>query len=101
MRRKMVAALVAGVLIGVALPFVVGKGEAQAQPQAKKTVWEYKTIHYGPIPQGPQAVWPPYDPSGQLNPLGADGWELVSSTLYHNIEAQQDVILLVFKKPVE
>ena len=34
-----------------------------------------------------------------MNQLGADGWELVSSTLYHNTEVAEDVVLLLFKKP--
>lgn len=35
-----------------------------------------------------------------LDGLGAQSWELVSATTYHNAEAKADVLLCVFKRPV-
>jgi hypothetical protein len=81
MRGKIAVALVAGMLIGMALPSVGGRGESQIQPEKKKIVWEYRTVQYGPVTTPPQ-VWAGMpDPAGMLNPLGAEGWECTSSVL--------------------
>jgi hypothetical protein len=80
MQGKIAVALVAGILIGVALPYVGGRGEAQIQPAKKKSVWEYKTVQYGPVQTGPQAPWAALpDPAGALNQQAAEGWECTGS----------------------
>lgn len=60
--------------------------------------WQYTTAQF--ITRGLGDESGGGDLEAALNQLGADGWELVSSTLYHNFEAEQDVILLVFKRPL-
>ena len=61
------------------------------------TKWQYTTAQF--ITRGLGDDSGAGDLEAALNQLGADGWELVSSTVYHNAEAEQDVILLVFKRP--
>lgn len=60
--------------------------------------WQYTTAQF--ITRGLGDDSGAGDLEAALNQLGTDGWELVSSTVYHNLEAQQDVLLLVFKRPV-
>jgi hypothetical protein len=62
------------------------------------TRWQYTTAQF--ITRGLGDDSGAGDFEATLNQLGADGWELVSSTVYQNVEAEQDVLLLVFKKPV-
>ena len=63
------------------------------------TTWQYTTAQF--ITQGLGNDSGATDIEKAMNHLGAEGWELVSSTVYHNVEAGQDVLLLVFKKPAE
>ena len=60
--------------------------------------WQYTTAQF--ITRGLGDDSGAGDLESALNQLGDEGWELVSSTVYHNVEAQQDVLLLVFKRPV-
>ena len=60
--------------------------------------WQYSTAQF--ITRGLGDDSGAADLEAALNRFGADGWELVSSTVYHNLEARQDVLLLVFKRPV-
>lgn len=60
--------------------------------------WQYTTAQF--ITRGLGDDSGATDLETALNQFGADGWELVSSTLYHNHEAGQDVILFVFKRPL-
>ncbi len=62
------------------------------------TRWQYTTSQF--ITHGLGSDSGAGDLEAVLNQLGADGWELVSSTIYHNTEAGQDVMLLVFKRPI-
>ena len=60
--------------------------------------WQYTTVQF--ITRGLGDDSGANDLEAALNQLGGEGWELVSPTVYHNQEAQQDVLLLVFKRPV-
>ncbi len=60
--------------------------------------WQYTTAQF--ITRGLGDDSGAADLETAMNQHGAEGWELVSSTVYHNLEAQQDVLLLVFKRPV-
>ncbi len=62
------------------------------------TKWQYTTAQF--ITRGLGDDSGAADLEAAMNQHGADGWELVSSVVYHNVEAQQDVLLLVFKRPV-
>jgi hypothetical protein len=61
------------------------------------TKWQYTTAQF--ITRGLGDDTGASDLEGAMNQLGTEGWELVSTTVYHNVEAQQDVLLLVFKRP--
>lgn len=60
--------------------------------------WQYTTAQF--ITRGLGDDAGAADLEAAMNQFGSDGWELVSSTVYHNVEAEQDVVLLVFKRPV-
>ncbi len=60
--------------------------------------WQYATAQF--ITHGLGNDSGAADLEAAMNQLGADGWELVSSTVYNNVEAGQDVLLLVFKRPM-
>ncbi|VTR98085.1 : DUF4177 [Gemmata massiliana] len=62
------------------------------------TKWEYTTAQFITHGLGNESGAAGLELA--LNQLGAEGWELVSSTLYHNVEAEQDVVLLYFKRPL-
>ena len=60
------------------------------------TRWEYVTAQFITHGLGNES-----EASGMeaaMNQLGSEGWELASSTIYHNVEAEQDVLLLVFRR---
>lgn len=59
--------------------------------------WQYTTVQF--ITRGLGDDTGAGDLEAALNQLGVEGWELVSSTVYHNVEAQQDVLLLFLKRP--
>ena len=61
------------------------------------TKWQYTTAQF--VTQGLGDDSGASDLEAAMTRLGGDGWELVSSTVYHNLEAQQDVLLLIFKRP--
>lgn len=61
--------------------------------------WQYATAQF--ITRGLGDESGAGDMEAALNQLGAEGWELVSSTLYHNMEAEQDVMLFIFKRPAQ
>lgn len=61
------------------------------------TKWQYTTAQF--VTRGLGDDSGATDLEGAMNQLGADGWELVSSTVYNNLDAGQDVLLLVFKRP--
>ena len=63
------------------------------------TQWQYTTAQF--ITRGLGDESGAGSTEAAMNQLGSEGWELVSSTLYHNYEAEQDVLLLVFKRPLE
>lgn len=63
------------------------------------TKWTYMTVQF--ITRGLGDDAKAADVEATLNQHGEQGWELVSSTLYHNKEVDEDVVLLVFKKPAE
>jgi hypothetical protein len=71
-----------------------GVGDARAQGQPARTVWQYSYLNVNgaaPSFRGPTGVVEDlsicpvgYDPTCPLNVLGADGWELVAETSdYH------------------
>ncbi len=62
------------------------------------TKWQYTTAQF--ITHGLGNDSGASDLESALNQFGDDGWELVSSTVYHNTEAEKDVLLLVFKRSV-
>jgi hypothetical protein len=62
------------------------------------TKWIYMTAQF--ITRGLHNDDKAGEAEAMMNQLGSDGWELVSSTLYHNHDVAEDVILLTFKKPV-
>ncbi len=62
------------------------------------TKWQYTTAQF--ITRGLGDESGAQEVEGALNQLGADGWELVSSSVYHNEEAGLDVLLMFFKRPV-
>jgi hypothetical protein len=62
------------------------------------TKWMYTTAQF--ITRGLHNDDKAGETEAMMNQLGSDGWELVSSTLYHNSDVGEDVILLTFKKPV-
>ncbi len=62
------------------------------------TKWQYITAQF--ITQGLGNDSGATHLETTMNELGHDGWELVSSQVYHNLEAGQDVLLLIFKRPV-
>jgi hypothetical protein len=61
------------------------------------TKWQYTTAQF--ITRGLGDESGAGDLEAAMNQFGADGWELVTYTVYHNAEAAQDVLLLVFKRP--
>ena len=62
------------------------------------TKWQYTTVQF--ITRGLGDDSGAGDLESALNGLGVDGWELASSTVYHNVEAEQDVLLLILKRPM-
>lgn len=62
------------------------------------TKWTYTTAQF--ISRGLHNDDKAADAEAIMNQLGAEGWELVSSLLYHNAEVGEDVIMLTFKKAV-
>jgi hypothetical protein len=62
------------------------------------TKWQYTTAQF--ITRGLADESTAQEVEGALNQLGEDGWELVSSNVYHNAEAGADVLLMLFKRPV-
>lgn len=62
------------------------------------TKWMYTTAQF--ITRGLHNDDKAGDAERIMNELGSDGWELVSTTLYHNSEVGEDVVYLTFKKPV-
>jgi hypothetical protein len=62
------------------------------------TKWQYITTQF--ITRGLGDDSGAGDLEAAMNQYGADGWELVSTTVYHNKEAEQDVLLIVFKRPL-
>lgn len=62
------------------------------------TKWQYITAQF--ITRGLGDDSGAGDLETAMNQYGADGWELVSTTVYHNKEAEQDVLLIVFKRPL-
>lgn len=62
------------------------------------TKWQYTSAQF--VTRGLGDESGAREVEGTLNRYGADGWELVSSTVYHNHEAEMDVLLLLFKRPV-
>lgn len=62
------------------------------------TQWQYTTAQF--VTRGLADESTAQEVEAALNQLGADGWELVSSNVYHNEEAGLDVLLMLFKRPV-
>jgi hypothetical protein len=60
--------------------------------------WQYTTAQF--ITHGLGNDSGAGDLEAAMNQLGSEGWELVSHNVYHNVEAEQDVLLLVFKRPL-
>jgi hypothetical protein len=60
--------------------------------------WQYTTAQF--VTRGLGDESGASDLEAAMNQLGADGWELITSTIYHNVEAGQDVLLLTFKRPL-
>jgi hypothetical protein len=60
--------------------------------------WQYMTAQFITAGLANESV--ASDTERAMNECGAQGWELVSSNIYHNVEAAQDVLLLLFKRPL-
>lgn len=60
--------------------------------------WKYMTAQFVTTGLGDQAAVEKVQEN--INALGLYGWELVSTNVYHNVEVDQDVLILFFKKPL-
>jgi len=60
----------AAVLVAGAAWFFAGASPTESQAPPRLVQWEYKVYHHGP----------PRREDQEFDKLGADGWELVSST---------------------
>src|SRR5713101_7979077 len=100
MKGKLVVAVVCGLVVGVAIPFVGQHREAHAQKEDKAQKWEYKVVAF--TPQDTQANT--LKVSGiRLNELGAEGWEYLgpictTSQTYANRSATFTEFV-AFKRP--
>jgi hypothetical protein len=72
MRGRLVVAVVCGLLVGLALPFVGQHREAHAQKEDKAQKWEYQVVAF--TPQDTHANTLKVS-AKQLNELGDEGWE--------------------------
>jgi hypothetical protein len=90
MKWKTFAAVLVGLVIGLAIPYVTGNTVEAEQNRA--VMWEYKTVHFSGV--GTDA----YDK--QLNKLAADGWEFVGlvATPYRG-QASGCGGMVAFKRP--
>jgi hypothetical protein len=72
MKGKLAVAVVCGLLVGQAIPFVGQHREAHAQKQDKVQKWEYQVVAFTPqdTPANTLKV-----SAKRLNELGAEGWE--------------------------
>src|SRR5262245_37570011 len=72
MKGKLVVALVCGLLVGLAIPFVGQHREAHAQIVDKVQKWEYRVVAFTPqdTPANTLKV-----SAKQLKELGDEGWE--------------------------
>ncbi len=90
MKAKLIAALLAGVVLGFGAAFLGRQPEAQAQgPGGRRVVWEFKV-----------ATFPDFEQSGaQLAQLSADGWEYVGliNATYGNSNAGPSMV--AFRRP--
>lgn len=62
------------------------------------TRWQYATEQFLTAGLGDEAA--AADLERVLDARGADGWELLGLTTYHNAEARADVLIATFKRPV-
>lgn len=90
MKAKLIAALLAGGMLGFGAAVLVRQPEAQAQgPGGRRVVWEFKVD-----------TFTNFDQSGaQLAQLSADGWEYVGlvNATYGNSNAGPSMI--AFRRP--
>ena len=102
MTGKLIVALVAGLVLGVAgTSLVVNQTEARGQGKEKKQQWEYKVILASS--EGKDA---PKAMTDKYNALAADGWEyvgpVVNSTHARALNGPYSGIsgaFVVFKRP--
>jgi hypothetical protein len=83
-KRGACVAVVVGLIVGL-LALLNWQSTGQAQANKAAVVWEYKLLH-----------WFGGDPTGSLNDLGMQGWELVTSRGLGN--EPQSPSLYVFKR---
>jgi hypothetical protein len=74
MKGKLVVAVVGGLLVGLAIPFVGQHREAHAQKKDKVPKWEYQVVTFTPqdTPANTRKI-----AAKRLNELSDQGWEYV------------------------
>jgi hypothetical protein len=84
MHVKWLAALVVGVAIGVAVPSLLPRQEAQARQQdsqAKPTKWQYQVMWFSVRGAEANPNDTAKDLGTEMNKLAKDGWEFVEATV--------------------
>lgn len=97
MNWKMLAAILVGLAVGVAIPSLRWTQDAQAQRPEKAQQWEYKVVVFVGVISDVQ------NHAKQLNQFTADGWEYVGllSSGYHRVRGEPVSAggMVAFKRP--